>query len=65
MKRLADPWCVAANDALRAKIDANRTHGAAHGVEAPAGAGLSYVVGFLVTTAGLHVAGLAGAGLLL
>lgn len=40
-------------------------HGAAHGVEMPAAAGLDYVVGFLVTTAGLHVAGLAGAGLLL
>jgi urease accessory protein len=40
-------------------------HGAAHGVETPAGAGWSYLIGFLATTAGLHVAGLAGASLLL
>jgi len=40
-------------------------HGAAHGVEMPAAAGIDYAIGFLVTTAGLHAAGLAGAGLLL
>lgn len=44
-------------------------HGAAHGLEAPAHAGTadltSYIVGFLVTTAGLHIAGLAGGQLLL
>lgn len=40
-------------------------HGAAHGAEAPVAAGWSYIVGFLATTAGLHVAGLAGASLLL
>lgn len=40
-------------------------HGAAHGAEMPAGAGLDYAIGFLVTTAGLHAAGFAGASLVL
>jgi urease accessory protein len=41
-------------------------HGAAHGSEMPRTAdAASYVIGFLVTTAGLHVAGAAGGLLLL
>ena len=36
------------------------THGNAHGLEAPeAGAGLDFAIGFLLTTAALHVTGLA------
>ena len=39
-------------------------HGYAHGAEAPAGAAASYALGFLIVTAGLHLAGVAaGLGL--
>jgi urease accessory protein len=40
-------------------------HGYAHGAEMPARDGLGYAAGFLLTTAGLHVAGAVGAMLLL
>ena len=40
-------------------------HGAAHGLEGPAGGGLDYTAGFALATAGLHAAGLAlGLGLM-
>ncbi|MGX1309654.1 urease accessory protein [Amorphus suaedae] len=56
---------VAVPLAATATLAFGLAHGAAHGVEAPVAAGWSYLFGFLVTTAGLHIAGLAGASLLL
>ena len=59
---LAKP--VAVPLAMLATVLFGLAHGTAHGFEAPADGRIGYFAGFLVTTAGLHIAGLV-AGLLL